>query len=57
MPHQQHDEIYKELFANHDMFLQLLQSFLKEKWVDNIDIESIQPINKSFILPGLANNH
>ena len=51
MPEQRYDSGYKDLLANHDIFLQMVKSFLKEKWVDNIDETSITPVNKSFIMP------
>ncbi len=46
---QKHDETYKKLFSHHKMFLQLL-GFMKEKWIDKIDVDSLQKINNSFIL-------
>ena len=47
---QKHDELYKTFLSHYEMFLQLL-GFLKEKWVDHIDVNSLQKMNNSFILP------
>ena len=49
MSEQRHDTGYKDLLANHDIFIQLLESFLQEHWVGNIDENSLQAVNKSFI--------
>ena len=54
MSHRQHDNLYKEFFSNPDVFLQLIQFSIKEKWVKNIDASSIQAMNKSFVLPELG---
>ena len=47
---QKHDEIYKKLLSHYEIFLQLL-GFLKEKWVGHLDVNSLQKMNNSFILP------
>jgi predicted transposase/invertase (TIGR01784 family) len=45
-----HDRGYKYLLSTKRVFLQLLKSFLKQSWVQNIDEDSIERIDKSFIL-------
>ncbi|MFB3040756.1 MAG: Rpn family recombination-promoting nuclease/putative transposase [Candidatus Poribacteria bacterium] len=44
-----HDSGYKKLFSNQTIFRQLLTTFVKEDWVDDLDFESCQTIDKSFI--------
>jgi len=45
-----HDKGYKYLLSTKRIFLQLLKSFLKQSWVQKIDENSIEKIDKSFIL-------
>ncbi|KJR99397.1 MAG: transposase, partial [Peptococcaceae bacterium BRH_c4a] len=52
-PHQQHhphDKGYKQLLANKRTFLELLKTFVREKWVDNIDENSLIRLDKSYVL-------
>ncbi len=44
-----HDSGYKKLFSNKTIFRQLLQTFVKEPWVDELDFDSCETIDKSFI--------
>ncbi len=44
-----HDSGYKKLFSNQTIFRQLLTTFVKEDWVDDLDFGSCQTIDKSFI--------
>lgn len=44
-----HDSGYKKLFSNKTIFRQLLQTFVKEPWVDDLDFDSCETIDKSFI--------
>ena len=44
-----HDSGYKKLFSNQTIFRQLLTTFVKEDWVNDLDFESCQTIDKSFI--------
>ncbi|EIJ42418.1 hypothetical protein BegalDRAFT_1536 [Beggiatoa alba B18LD] len=44
-----HDRGYKRLFSNKTFFRQLLQSFVPEPWVKDIDFESAERIDKSFV--------
>ena len=46
-----HDKGYKQLLANTKTFLQLIQTFVKEDWVNDINEKDLIKINKSFILP------
>ncbi|HOJ10661.1 MAG TPA: Rpn family recombination-promoting nuclease/putative transposase [Clostridiales bacterium] len=45
-----HDKGYKYLLSVKRVFMQLLRSFVDESWVGSIDEDSIEYINKSFIL-------
>lgn len=45
-----HDKGYKYLLSTKRVFLQLLKSFLKQGWVQKIDENSLERIDKSFIL-------
>ena len=45
-----HDKGYKYLLSTKRVFLQLLRSFLKQSWVQKIDENNIEKIDKSFIL-------
>ncbi|EIJ42127.1 hypothetical protein BegalDRAFT_1227 [Beggiatoa alba B18LD] len=44
-----HDRGYKRLFSNKTFFRQLLQSFVPEPWVQEIDFESSERLDKSFV--------
>ena len=48
-PHQ-HDKGYRQLLANKKTFLQLIKSFVKEPWVENINEEELTKIDRSFVL-------
>ncbi len=45
-----HDTGYKDLLSNKEVFLKLLRSFIHEDWVQEIDENNLEYINKSFIL-------
>ncbi len=45
-----HDKGYKYLLSVKRVFLQLLRSFVDKSWVNSIDEDSVEYINKSFIL-------
>ena len=45
-----HDKGYKYLLSVKRVFLQLLRSFVDKTWVNRIDEDSVEFINKSFIL-------
>jgi predicted transposase/invertase (TIGR01784 family) len=44
-----HDLGYSLLFSNKVIFRQLLETFVKEPWVSEIDFENIEKLNKTFI--------
>jgi predicted transposase/invertase (TIGR01784 family) len=48
--HDKHDRGYKFLLSSRRMFLQLLNTFVKQGWVEEIDEKDMMLINKSFIL-------
>jgi hypothetical protein len=45
-----HDKGYKYLLSVKRVFIQLLKSFVGQDWVNNIDEDSVERIDKSFIL-------
>ena len=49
MTKKDYDPPYKQMFSNITFFKQLLKSFVPEKFVDEIDFESCQKIDKSFV--------
>lgn len=53
-PHHEHDKGYKYLLSSKRVFLQLLRSFVKQGWVEEIDESSLVLINKSYILPDFS---
>jgi len=44
-----HDSGYKHLFSNKVIFRQLIETFVTEAWVKDLDFETCQKIDKSFI--------
>jgi hypothetical protein len=44
-----HDSGYKKLFSNKVIFRQLLETFVKEEWVKELDFDSCETIDKTFI--------
>ena len=44
-----HDRSYKRLFSHPRLFRQLLEHFVDEPWVKNLDFEQCKKIDKSFI--------
>ena len=47
----QHDRGYKHLLSSKQIFLEMLRSFVKRGWVDQIDEAHVIKVDKSFILP------
>lgn len=47
--HQIHDKGYKRLFRNKAIFRQLLETFVPEPWVKELDFDSSECLEKSFI--------
>ena len=48
--HDKHDRGYKFLLSSRRIFLQLLNTFVKQGWVEEIDEKNMMLVNKSFIL-------
>lgn len=46
----QSDKGYKNIFKNKDMFMEFLQSFVNEDWINQIDTNSIIRVDKEYIL-------
>ncbi len=44
-----HDSGYKKLFSNKTIFRELMKTFVDEKWVDEIDFDESETVDKSFI--------
>ena len=44
-----HDSGYKRLFSNHTIFRQLLETFVAEPWVKELDFSRCETVDKSFI--------
>jgi len=44
-----HDSGYKKLFSNKTIFRQLLQTFVHEEWVDDLDFDDCETVDKSFV--------
>ncbi|MCB0124430.1 MAG: Rpn family recombination-promoting nuclease/putative transposase, partial [Caldilineaceae bacterium] len=47
--HNVHDSGYKKLFANRTFLRQLLESFVDEPWVKEVDFEEAETLDKSFV--------
>ncbi|MGH7455757.1 MAG: Rpn family recombination-promoting nuclease/putative transposase [bacterium] len=47
--HQIHDKSYKRLFKNQGIFRQLLETFVGKDWVKELDFETCETLEKSFI--------
>lgn len=47
--HNSHDSGYKKLFANHEFVKQLLTGFVNEEWINKIEYNSLERIDKSFV--------
>jgi len=45
----EHDLSYSLLFSNKVIFRQLLETFVKQPWVSEIDFENIEKLNETFI--------
>ena len=48
--HNPHDTGYKHLLKSKKAFLQLLRSFIKQGWAEQVDEASLELVDKSFIL-------
>lgn len=53
--HNAHDKGYKYILSIKRLFVQLLKSFVDQGWVDKIEPEDVELVDKSFILPDFKN--
>ncbi len=44
-----HDSGYKRLLSNRTIFRQLVETFVNEEWVQSLDFDTSEPLDKSFI--------
>ncbi len=44
-----HDHSYKQLFSNPELIRDLLQGFVLEDWVSDLDLETLERVNGSYI--------
>jgi hypothetical protein len=49
-PHKPHDKGYRQLLTNSKTFLELLQTFVGEEWVWEINEDDLTLVNKSYVL-------
>lgn len=49
MTHNIHDIGYKRLFGNKTIFRQLIETFVEEDWVQELDFDQATPLDKSFV--------
>ncbi|KKC30248.1 Rpn family recombination-promoting nuclease/putative transposase [Caldanaerobacter subterraneus KAk] len=52
--HNQHDKGYKFLLSSKRVFIELLRSFVKQEWVNDIDEANVVKVDKSFVLQDFA---
>ena len=45
-----HDKSYKDLFSNKELFISLIQNFVKSSWGKELSKENITLVNKSYVL-------
>ena len=53
--HNAHDKGYKYILSIKRLFVQLLKSFVDQGWVNKIEPEDVELVDKSFILPDFKN--
>ncbi|MCP4708757.1 MAG: hypothetical protein GY869_09040, partial [Planctomycetes bacterium] len=44
-----HDSGYKKLFSNKTIFKQLIETFVTEEWVKELDFDNCEALDKSFV--------
>ena len=44
-----HDKTYKDLFSNKDVFIKLIQNYVRDTWGSKLEEENLSLIDKSFI--------
>jgi hypothetical protein len=42
--HQSHDHSYTQLFSNPRMIKDLLQGFIHDRWVNELDFDTLEPV-------------
>ena len=45
----EHDKRYKKLFSNTKILRELLETFVKEEFVNRLDFSTLTALNKSFV--------
>lgn len=45
-----HDKSYKDLFSNKEVFINLIQNFVKSPWESKLKEENLELVNKLYIL-------
>ena len=53
----QHDTGYKLLFAHKEMVRDLLLGFIKESWIGELDLDSLEKVSESFVSDDLRSRH
>lgn len=48
-PHNQYDLTFKRIFSFKEVFLNFLKSTIKRPWVDKIDLQSLEFVDRSFV--------
>ena len=48
--HHHNDKVYKEILGNKKAFLELINTYVEEEWVQNISEDDLVLVNKSFVL-------
>jgi len=44
-----HDHSYKQLFSNPELVRDLLRGFVKEEWVEKLDLETLERVNGTYV--------
>ena len=52
-----HDGAYKNLFSNPELVCGLLEGFVDESWVDQIDLSTLEKVNGSYVSDELKHRH
>lgn len=52
-----HDGAYKNLFSNPELICGLLEGYVDEPWVDQIDLSTLEKVNGSYVSDELKHRH
>ncbi len=52
-----HDNSYKLLFSHSEMVRNLLLGFVKEDWVQELDLGSLERVNGSYVSDDIRDRH